>query len=391
MTQPDSIGLRISIYFAALYTVPGIHLPFWSVWLESRGLDPTQISIMLSSAILLRLIGSPLAAQAVDRSGQRRRAIILLGWCSFFVFIGFQFADGFAALFIVGMLFALLWSPISPFTENLAVLAASHHGLQYGRMRLWGSLSFLIASYLAGLWLREHDEAWIYWLMLMGMFGIACSGHLLPDVRLPLSGPRKGAPVLRLLRNSSFRVFLLTTSCLQATHAAVYTFGTLHWRSAGLSDAQIGLLWAEGVLAEVVLFAFGQRVAARIGGVGLLWCAVIGGSLRWSLQGVLTDMPSVVLLQILHAATFGAAHLGAMRLLAEGCDAESSASAQSLYGAANGLVLAAATLLVGPLYAAALPGFGAGWIYPAMLPLVLVGGLGSWILWRFQGQVSFRA
>lgn len=384
-----SPGFRVGLFFVALFAVPGVHLPFWAVWLQSRGLDPTQISIMLSSAILLRLVAAPLAAHIVDKSGERRRAIQLCSWASLVVFVGFAWADGFAALLLVGIVHALVWAPIAPLTENLAVLTAARHGTQYGRMRLWGSLSFLVCAYLAGLLLKGRDDAWIFWIILALMLPIVVCSHLLPDIRLPLDRPRAGAPALRLLRNSDFRIFLATNACLQATHAAFYTFGTLHWREIGLSDAQIGLLWAEGVLMEVILFAVGQRVGLKLGGVGLLFCAVAGGVIRWCLQGVLTDMTSVAVLQVLHAATFGAAHLGAMRLMADHCDPAASATAQTLYGAGNAMLLASATMLVGPLYALGLPGLGGGWIYPAMLPLTLLGGGGAWLLWRRRNQLSF--
>ena len=113
------------------------------------------------------------------------------------------------------------------------------------------------------------------------------------------------------LRQRRFLLFVGATACLQASHAAFYTFGTLHWRSMGHSDAAIGWLWAEGVLAEIVLFAFAQQIPARLGGTGLLLIAAIGGLLRWSITAGAEDYTLLVILQVLHAATFGAAHLGA--------------------------------------------------------------------------------
>lgn len=387
--RESSPGFRVSLFFIALFAIPGVHLPFWAVWLESRGLSPTEISIMLATAIWLRLVGAPLAAHIVDKSGERRRAIQFCAIASLISFIGFGLVDGFWPLMLVGIAFALVWSPLAPLTENLAMLTATHHGVQYGRIRLWGSISFLVCAYLAGLWLKGRSEDWIFWLILACMLPVVGCAYLLPDIRLPLDRPRAGAPALRLLRDGGFRIFLLTNACLQASHAAFYTFGTLHWRSVGLSDAQIGFLWAEGVIAEVVLFAVGQRIAAKLGGVGLLLCAVAGGVIRWSLQGVLTDMTSLVLLQVLHAATFGAAHLGAMRLMAEGCDASASATAQTLYGAGNGMMLAIGTMVVGPLYAAGFTGLEGGWVYPAMLPLTMMGGVGTWLLWRRRTALRF--
>ncbi|MFC3676319.1 MFS transporter [Ferrovibrio xuzhouensis] len=384
--EPRRIAWQISLFYAALFVGPGIWLPFWSVWLESRGLGATEIAIVVSGGIWLRLVAGPVAAHLVDRSGARRRAIILLAWGCLLTFLPLWWAHSFWPLFLIAMLYAVMWAPITPFSENVALLAARRYDLQYGRMRLWGSISFLVTAYVAGLWLKGRDDDWIWGLILAAMALLALASHLLPDLRLPLDRPRlTGAPALRLLRHPVFRTFLAASACLQSTHAMLYTFGTLQWRSVGLGDAQIGWLWAEGVLAEVVLFAVGQQVLRHTGGIGLLLLASAGGLLRWSLTGITGDFTLLVVLNLLHAATFGCAHLGAMRLLSEHVEPNVSATAQSLYTAANSTFLALATLAVGPLYAVA-----GGLAYWAMLPLSLAGGLFALLLWRRRDALQFH-
>lgn len=379
-----NISWRISLHYAALFLVPGVYLPFFAAWLESRGLYPTEISIMLAVGILMRLVAGPAAAHVVDRSGRRRLAILLLVWVSIASFALLGWVEGFAVMLLVWIVHSAAWAPITPFSDNIALLAATRHQLNYGRMRLWGSVSFLLAAYLSGLWLKGRDEEWIFILLLVGYAVLVGGAHLLPDLRLPLARPRTGAPALQLLQQRRFLLFVGATACLQASHAAFYTFGTLHWRSMGHSDAAIGWLWAEGVLAEIVLFAFAQQVPARLGGTGLLLIAAAGGLLRWSITAGAEDYTLLVLLQLLHAATFGAAHLGAMRILADGCSTETSATAQTLYVAANSTMLALATLAVGPIFAA-----GGGAIYWAMTVLSLGGGICALMLWQRRGGLQF--
>lgn len=383
-----SIGWRISLHYAALFLVPGVYLPFFAAWLESRGLHPTEISIMLAVGILMRLVAGPVAAHVVDRSGRRKLAILLLVWVSIASFALLGWVEGFSVMLLVWVVHSAAWAPITPFSDNIALLAATRHQLNYGRMRLWGSVSFLLAAYLSGLWLKGRDEDWIFILLLAGYAVLVGGAHLLPDLRLPLAHPRvgarAGAPAVMLLRQRRFLLFVGATACLQASHAAFYTFGTLHWRSMGHSDAAIGWLWAEGVLAEIVLFAFAQQIPARLGGAGLLLIAAAGGVLRWSITAGAEDYTLLVLLQVLHAATFGAAHLGAMRILADGCSPDTSATAQTLYVAANSMMLALATLAVGPIFAA-----GGGAIYWAMAVLSLGGGVCAFMLWRRRDRLQF--
>ena len=183
-------------------------------------------------------------------------------------------------------------------------------------------------------------------------------------------------------------VFLVTASLIQASHAAAYGFATLAWRASGIDDDVIGLLWAEGVLAR------DRPVRARRPGSPpdsarprMLAIAAVAGIVRWVGLAVEPGLAWLVVLQALHALTFGAAHLGAMLYLVRAVPPEHSASAQALYsGAAMGLVMGAATILAGALY----DDVGAGAFY-AMAAMSAGGLAGAALLARVMPSVARSA
>ncbi len=183
-----------------------------------------------------------------------------------------------------------------------------------------------------------------------------------------------------------FWLLVVSASALQASHQLYYGFGSLYWRELGISDTIIGVLWAEGVVAEIVLFWYGAPIVARLGPLGLLALGGIGGVVRWSLMGLMPGLAAAVLLQPLHALTFGASHLGAMYMLARSVPPGAAASAQSLYaalsaGLGSGLVMLAA----GALYAA----YG-GQAYLFMALLSAAGLVGVWRLRRLPAHPAER-
>jgi len=112
----------------------------------------------------------------------------------------------------------------------------------------------------------------------------------------------------------------------------------------------IGQLWAEGVVAKILLFWLGQRLLARFGPIALMVLGGAAGILRWSLSSLWTGLPFIAALQLLHALTFGASHLGAMYFLSRTVRPTASASAQSVYaavssGLGSGLVMPLADAL----------------------------------------------
>ena len=168
--------LRLSFFYWNIFLVIGIHLPFWPVWLASRGLKPPEIGLLVASAIGVKVLASPLVAEATDRAGQRRRPMIALATLSLATFALFGLADGFWTILVVTLVFFAVWSPIMPLGESLTMLSAKKEGSDYGRVRLWGSLSFIVAAVLAGRALVGRPEDLIYWLLLatLGMSVFAC-------------------------------------------------------------------------------------------------------------------------------------------------------------------------------------------------------------------------
>jgi PPP family 3-phenylpropionic acid transporter len=220
----------------------------------------------------------------------------------------------------------------------------------------------------------------VLWLALGALALTFAASLALPDLRTPPSA--RGGGRMRLFLRREFALFILATSLLQASHAVYYGFATLHWRAAGHSETLIGALWAEGVIAEVALFAVsgGAAAVARLAPVPLLLIAAAGGVLRWSVLGLTDAVWALAAAQALHALTFGASHLAAMRFILREVPPEMTSTAQSLYYSLAGGVASALFMLgAGWLYA----GFGAH-AYFGMAAASIVGGAVALTVGRFN-------
>ncbi|MFL1463052.1 MFS transporter, partial [Roseococcus sp. DSY-14] len=170
------------------------------------------------------------------------------------------------------------------------------------------------------------------------------------------------------LRRPGVAGLLALSAAVQGSHVVYYGYSTLHWTAAGLSAAQVGLLWGLGVLAEVWLFWRGGALAARLGARGLALLAAGAGVLRWSLCALTAEFWALVPVTALHGLTFGAMHLAAMRAL-RALPAEMAGRAQTLHSAAVGAGSAALMLAAGALYAWL--GGGAFWAMSLLCALAL--------------------
>lgn len=241
--------------------------------------------------------------------------------------------------------------------------------MDYGRVRLWGSLTFIATAAGTGYILTDGSADIIYWILLGSLALIIVVTLALPATQAPASTETRFA-ALAVLRVPQFGLFLIATALIQASHSVYYGFGTLNWKAQGYSETVIGLLWAESVIAEIILFAFGARLVRRFGPAKLIVLGGMAGAVRWSVTGTAGGLEVLVVMQVLHAFTFAATHLGAIYFISRRVPQAVSASAQSLYSAVvMGLALGLAMLVSGNLYGL----YGAG-AYQAMAVMAALGG-----------------
>lgn len=344
---------RLSIYYGALFAAVGVFVAYWPVYLQHRGLTAAEIGLVLSAGLWAKVVVNPLLAQWADRRGLRRQPMVTLAVSVLAGYLLFPLVDGFAQILLLSVFCTVAFSAIMPLGESAALAQTQAHKLDYGRLRLWGSITFIATTWLGGFYLAQFGAGAVLLgaVVLVALVVGACA--LMPMRVAGTEASAGGSPLLRLLRQPVFLLFMLCVSCLQASHAVLYGFGTLHWRASGIADGMIGFLWAEGVIAEIVLFFAGTALLRRFGIPGLLMLGAAAGLIRWTAYAMSDELWLLLALQGLHAFTFGATHLGAMHFIARAVPPDWSASAQSLYTAVSGgLITGLATALAGPLYAA---------------------------------------
>lgn len=334
LNRPTALAARLSLFYGTAFVTVGLMMPFWPIWLKSRGLSASEIGLVLAAGMWAKVAANPLAGWLADALGQRKRIIVVLTAVATGFYACFLLADGFWAILAVAGLYGLALSPIMPLGDNLTLLTAARFKLDYGRVRLWGSITFIAATYFGGVLLLDTDPAWIVRSILAALAAAVVATLLLPDLRpAEPAAPGHGARLSSLFAGGAFPLFLVCAGCLQVSHAVLYGFGTLYWRQAGIDGAVIGSLWAIGVVAEIMVFAVSGRILARFGPVRLLLLAGVAGALRWVVTAETTDVWVLLASQTLHGLTFGAAHLGAMHFMTRAVPLSVSATAQVLYSA----------------------------------------------------------
>ena len=347
--------LGLAAFYAALFAVLGVFMQYFPLWLhDQRGLGEAQIAVVLSSMTVARTLAGPLWAQEVDRSGRPRRVLVLLCALSLLAFLVYRVSDSVLGLATASFLFGCCYPPMHPILDAFASATARHEGFAYGRLRMVGSLTFLAMVLGVGYWLEHAPSSTLFPLLLAGLVLMLAAAACLPAGPPPPAPAPRGngsAPMLQLLRSRPFLLLMLTAAIVQGSHAPYYNLSTLHWQANGIAKSTAGVLWAEGVLAEIVLFWFARGSVDRLRPTTLLVMGGAAAAVRWTVLGVTTDVGWLLGTNWLHALTFTCTYLGALRALDRRVHPSQRATAQGLLGAAtSGVGMVVASLLGGFLY-----------------------------------------
>lgn len=368
-SRRDFFAPKLALFYAALFVILGIHLPFFPLWLEAKGLNPREIGLVLAAPMLVRVFAIPIATREADRRNAIKATIAVSTLVAALCTGLLGMVDGFWPILLMWALVTLAFTPAMPLTEAYALRGLRARGRAYGPVRLWGSAAFIAASLAAGLLLDVIAPLQLIWLIFAAFMVAALVGFALEPLAAERPAASAAAPS-RVLLTPSFFVVVAAAGLVQASHAVYYGFSTLDWRAAGMSGQSIGMLWGLGVAAEIALFALSGRLPPVIGPTLLLIVGAAGALIRWSAMAF--DPPAFALpfLQCLHALSFGATHLGALGFLARAAPEHLGATAQGYLAVVNGILMAGATVLAGWLYAS----YG-GRAYAAMALMAALGML----------------
>ena len=381
-TRPAQ-SLNFALFFFAYYGYVGVFSPYASLYFADRGLSATQIGILMSLMQVMRIFGPNVWGWVADQS--RRRVLVLrltsvaaaLTFCGMFVGQSFMF---FFALMVTVNLFTSAQGPISE-----ALMLSSMRGdlTHYGRVRLWGSVGFIVLVTLSGYaldWQGIELMPWIALLMLVMVTSVTFSLHEEPATQ----HAQPSNSVRELLSRKSVLSFFASTFLMIAAHSSLYVYYSLYLSDMGYSKSVIGLMWSLGVIAEILFFFYQAPLFRRFGVRKLMLFSLGIAVIRFLMIGWGAQSLAILLVaQVLHAATFGVHHSASVATLQRWFAGPLQARGQALYisisyglgGTVGGLLLSACW-----------DTFGARWVYVLAAIMSFLGLIAAQLIYRCQDE-----
>lgn len=305
---------RLSGYYFLHFGTLGIFLPYWSLYLKSLDFNAEAIGILTALLVGTKIISPNIWGWVADHTGHRLMVIRTGVFLSAAAFSGALFTQSFTGLALVLVAFGFCWNAALPQVEATTMGHLQDRPHVYPKIRVWGSVGFILAVWVLGRALETQPLTLVPWAIL---------GLTLINAGLTLSLPDQPAQpedhykdrLRDVLKRPEVIAILVVCFLMQAGHGPYYTFYSIYLEDAGYGVDRIGELWALGVMAEVVLFMFMHGLLKRYGLRFLLIVSLTLAALRWWLIGEFVDsLWILVVAQVLHAASFGLYHAVGIQL-----------------------------------------------------------------------------
>jgi PPP family 3-phenylpropionic acid transporter len=323
---------RLSGFYFFYFATVGSFIPYWSLYLKHIGFNADAIGELSALLISTKIISPNLWGWIADRTGKSLRIIQLAAFFAGLLFSGFLFFHGYLWFAAITLCFSFFWNAALPQFEAVTLQHVKTEPHRYSRIRLWGSVGFIIAVLSVGRlldsWGIEHlPIVVISTLSLMFLVSL-----IIPDAKRSIIHHADSIGILQILKKPEVWAFLLVSLLIQMAHSPYYVFYSVYLKHYQYSASYTGLLWTCGVMAEIVLFIYMKQLLKRFSLRIVLLSSLTLSVLRWWVIANYADNLAILIAaQLLHAATFGGTHVAAMHLIYGYFGEQHQGKGQALY------------------------------------------------------------
>lgn len=346
-------------------------LSYWSLIFNERGFGTVHIGTSITVSLITRAIAIALLLPLANQRWPLGVLVRALPWLSFLVGLTLLTPLSVSGLIVVSAAFGLLYPTMMPMAESLATIGAARGAVEYGTVRTWGSIGFIVGTAVNGVLASFVGNAPLLWLFL-GAIAVMAVLSLLPIGDDGVAAQRSGSigswgP---LLRHPVVAAVLGISILIQASHGAYYAFGALQLQRMGAAAWVISLFIMLAPLSEMVAFRCAHAIMRSVALWHLLVVVVTVSALRWIVWAMLLPVPLLIASQTLHGITFGLMQVALVAALRRHVGHELIIPAQSMNAAIGGGVATAVLTWV----AGALLDVSVLWAFAPMVATALIAG-----------------
>lgn len=331
----------LSTNYFLQFAVNGVFLPFWILYLTGvKNLTVLEASTIFSMLYLARFLGgiflNPYLLKRYNISLSLKISVI----AGILLALSYGITNNKIILTLITFMFGLVYYTVAPFIESLASLFLKEEGIDYGKARTWGSVSFTLVGIAAGGIIGYVGSVALYYILII-LLVLYVVFMFLPQPKLVRTltvnksdNNNTGKLYSWVLKDKNAVLLILVIFLYQLSHTAYNNYNALYLDSMNISAKWMsGLILNISVIAEILFFIFSKKIIGKIKPTQLLVFCGIGAIIRWLMLAIFHNIYVFVVMQTFHAITFAVGHIAFILILNNRFNTEKIIDMQILYTA----------------------------------------------------------
>ncbi len=326
-----ALHANLSRFYFIYYFFVGAFVPYWGLYLQAEQFSAADIGILMSLFQISRIFAPNFWGWLADYTKKRVVWIRLTASLGLIGFIAVFWAHGFWWLFFVMAALSLFTSSTLPLSESLVLAHLATTNGHYSRIRMWGSLGFIVAAVILGFLIDAFGIKSLLWFLLAVQITLYALTFKLPEAVVAPHAHDQFS-VWQIVKQPAVIALLVGCSLMVTAHGVLYNFYSIYLAEHGYSKTMIGFLWAMGVICEIGVFMLMPKIMTRFTLKTILLISLVLAVIRFSMIGLTPDHLYLLLLaQCLHAFTFGSFHAASVEVITQFFNGRHQAKGQAIY------------------------------------------------------------
>jgi len=163
---------RLSGFYFFYFACLGVLVPYWSLYLQWEGFSASQIGELTAILLASRIVAPNVWGWIADHKGHRMRIVRSASFAATLVFAGIFIDQSY--LWVAGtlLLFSFFWNASLPQFEVTTLQHLGEHSHHYSKVRVWGSVGFIVIVMSLGWLLEVFDPGIVPIALLLSTAGI---------------------------------------------------------------------------------------------------------------------------------------------------------------------------------------------------------------------------
>ena len=337
--------------YLALFIGLGAYNTFLPVYLENTlGFTSSQVGIIVSIPSILGIIFVPIWGLLSDISKKQKTVLWINIFMSLILAGVYTITKSFIPVLIVATFFEMFRNSVLPLTDSLTTSFCRENNKNYGSIRVIGSMTFAVASFLCGQLIKiTNSDLMFFYVFMVSMIGCLIVTPTL-DTNTNIEQKEKlnlKEDLPKLFKNKSYILILLCGVCVAGLTEGMMSFQGIYLMKLGAGTELVGLLTVFMVLPELFFMVKTKGLIEKYGMIKMIGFASCALLVRWIIYFTTSNPWLFMLATSMHGVAISIITISAFDFIGKVVDTKLHTTSMTVYTFTIGVSYSLMKLLYG--------------------------------------------